>query len=289
MASSSESPFTPAFDAVVDTKLQVEHVPGMAIAVIQDDKIHANVRLWNWFFSFGESIARNALLHRQHHKAVLGAHWAQFIESDDNSKEFGSKVLILPRRKWGIVLLGNTLMSSQKVEEPITFHPVDILLGVPTKDRSEHAAKQVLPRAGSDTLAEANGSTIDKGANGENHLQNSSSKPGMPPALPLNAYAGTYHHPGYRSFTFKLQDSTDQDTKNSKVLFTNAADRTSPFTITMSHVTGEYWSATFRSQLQPHVQKAEFRIGESDEVNELAIAIDQATPEVKYWFKRIDE
>lgn len=53
---------------------------------------------------------------------------------------FGATVLILPKRKWGIVSFGNTSMTSNAVEESLAFHLVDELLGI-SGGKTEEAEK----------------------------------------------------------------------------------------------------------------------------------------------------
>lgn len=140
----------------------------------------------------------------------------------------------------------------------------------------------------SGTQAQGKKAPVDKGANDGANLYQSAPKPAMAPALPLKAYAGTYSQPGYRSFTFTLQKQKDKDSKNTEVLFADAKDRTWPFTITLKHITGEYWTAALIGRFEPDVQRAEFRLGEDGKVNELGIAMDRATPEHLFWFKKVD-
>lgn len=95
MTQSNESPFVPSFDALVDKKLQEAHVPGLSIAVIRDDKVHAKVGLaWlgpqsthtlnipglrHRVIPIGESNARNTILYRQHHEGIS---WSSVGSSD---------------------------------------------------------------------------------------------------------------------------------------------------------------------------------------------------------------
>ena len=122
--------------------------------------------------------------------------------------------------------------------------------------------------------------------------------PRIPCTLPLEAYAGTYYHAGYRSLTFKVGDHKDTCTTDPiQVLIADSQhDRTWPHTIRLEHVSSEHWIAYLKvAEWDESVTKAEFRIGEDGNVSELGIACEVSwTIEEKvelykkFWFKKID-
>ena len=58
-------------------------------------------------------------------------------------------------------------------------------------------------------------------------------------SLPLEAYAGTYFHPGYQNLTLTLQGSAKKEPK----LVAEFVDATWPTTCDVAHVSGEHWLA----------------------------------------------
>ncbi|MCJ1401467.1 hypothetical protein MMC11_004681 [Xylographa trunciseda] len=191
---------------------------------------------------------------------------------------FGAKVLILPNRKWGAALFANTAITSNCAAEALVMHLVDELLELPAAKRFEGTEK-------SSDLLKKNTPPPSKT---KKDLYPNALEPGKPHTLPLEDYAGKYHHPGYRYITFQVQERTNKETKEtSQVLFADLQDRTWPFTITMEHVTNEYWIAVVQTRFQPMMQKAEFRIGADGKVTELGIAMESGMPDTLMWFKKV--
>ncbi|MCJ1392985.1 hypothetical protein MMC18_005857 [Xylographa bjoerkii] len=191
---------------------------------------------------------------------------------------FGTQVLILPNQKWGVAVFGNTSATSNCVAQALIMHLVDELLELPAEKRFEGTEKS------SDLLKNH---TPDPSKT-QKDLYPNAPNPGKARALPVEGYAGKYYNPGYRSITFGVQEQRNKETgETSQVLFADLQDRTWPFTITMEHVTGEFWIATAKSRFEPVMQKAEFRIGEDGKVSELGIAMESGMPDTLIWFKKV--
>ncbi|MCJ1438910.1 hypothetical protein MMC27_008300 [Xylographa pallens] len=191
---------------------------------------------------------------------------------------FGSQVLILPNKKWGVAVFGNTQRTSNCAAEALIMHLVDELLGLPAAKRFEGTEKS------SDLLKNHNPDPIKT----KKDLYPNAPDPGKPHVLSVEQYAGKYYHPGYRSITFEVQERTRKETtETSHVLFADLQDRTWPFTLTMEHVTGEYWIAAEKARDQLVMHKAEFRIGQDWKVSELGIAMESGMPDTLMWFQKV--
>lgn len=51
--------------------------------------------------------------------------------------EFGTKIIIFPERKWGCAMLANTAGTSNMVQEELSWHLIDELLGIPFVKRTD--------------------------------------------------------------------------------------------------------------------------------------------------------
>lgn len=121
--------------------------------------------------------------------------------------------------------------------------------------------------------------------------------PAISPSLPLEAYTGTYFHPGYLSFTLEL--ATPGSTTRSKAALTAARrDVTWPTVNEFEHVTGEYWMM-FQYMLDnpggPMKEYApvQFRIGANGVAEALGITWlsttgEEDTVEGLVWFDRVE-
>ncbi|MCJ1252005.1 hypothetical protein MMC30_009243 [Trapelia coarctata] len=186
---------------------------------------------------------------------------------------FGTYLLFLPNRKWGVVLMANTTPVGHKFHEGLAMALLDNLLEVPSDKR----------------LARNLGQEEEKASNPRDALYPSAPSPGVPKSLSLEAYAGKYYHPGFQYLTFSIVDHTDKATKeSSKVLFAGAKDRCWPTTFRMEHVSSDYFIAWIGSFHKDMPVRAEFRIGVDRKVAELGIAMEVNLPDKIFWFKRVD-
>ena len=68
----------------------------------------------------------------------------QVIFHDGGLIGFGSSIMYLPERKWGVVLMGNTGVTSNTVATFLRMYLVDKLLGVPAEKSFDNPAKYVI-------------------------------------------------------------------------------------------------------------------------------------------------
>lgn len=120
--------------------------------------------------------------------------------------------------------------------------------------------------------------------------------PTIPPTLSLEAYAGTYFHPGYLDFTLEL--AAPGSTAQSKAaLRATRTDTTWRTTNEFEHVTGEYWMMYIywsHNAVGPmrEYAPAQFRVGVDGKVEALGITWlstfgSKDTVEGLVWFDRV--
>lgn len=120
----------------------------------------------------------------------------------------------------------------------------------------------------------------------------------IPSALPLEAYTGTYFHPGYLNFTLELVGPGEKTKRANAALKATRADATWPSYNEFEHVSGEYWMLFMYTLQQPagvigEYAPAQFRIGADGKADALGvtwISSDFSGEDViegLVWFSRI--
>lgn len=94
--------------------------------------------------------------------------------------------------------------------------------------------------------------------------------PPVPRALPLEAYTGTYFHPGYLNMTITTNDEGEEG----RLLRAVREDFVWQMTFDFVHASGEYWAVLIDMKDSPNrlngqVAKAEFRVGPDGKVSAL--------------------
>lgn len=121
----------------------------------------------------------------------------------------------------------------------------------------------------------------------------------IPASLPIEAYTGTYFHPGYLNFTIELPDPV-RTTRAKTALTATRPDATWPSFNEFEHVSGEYWMIFIYTLDQPvgvmrEYAPAQFHVGSDGKANALGITWlslggpdDDDTVEGLVWFERIE-
>lgn len=115
-----------------------------------------------------------------------------------------------------------------------------------------------------------------------NVLYPSTPSPPLPHALPLEAYAGYYHHPAYPSFNLDIVNGHPQLIIDNEII---AAQ------VDLEHVSGEHWLAVMMVLFTGQVvtkSRAEFRLNVEGRVTEFGVEFDgeMAALGEKIWFSR---
>lgn len=116
----------------------------------------------------------------------------------------------------------------------------------------------------------------------------------IPPALPLDAYEGTYYHPAYLNFTLAAPALAAKN-----ALVANRSDTTWPTINHFEHVSGEYWIMfqryAFGDRNGPMREYApvQFRTGPDGKVDAMGVTwlsisvVGKDTVEGLVWFDKI--
>ena len=213
---------------------------------------------------------------------------------------FGAVMGYLPRKQWGVAMMGNTAATSNFVQQILMSQLIDDLLSIPQSERYNWTAYiQTSLDQLNHKLHHAEETLYPDAPKGERAL---------PLSLPLGSYTGLYNNPGYRNFTLTLINKNQtysppdlSDHRTEQLLHADVWDRTWPQVINFHHVSGEYFLAHTRftalantsEELTDYVSPgdsmapAEFRIGADGRVREMGIRIEQSMGEQKVWFRKI--
>ena len=118
------------------------------------------------------------------------------------------------------------------------------------------------------------------------------------PSLPLEAYTGTYFHPGYLNFTLELAGS-GKTTRAKAALTAKRPDATWPTYNEFEHVSGEYWMIFMYTLDQPtgvvgEYAPAQFRVGADGKADALGVTwisfgfSGEDIVEGFVWFERVE-
>lgn len=200
---------------------------------------------------------------------------------------YGAEVYFFPDLDYGVVTFGNTAISSNGLGLVLLWGLVDDRLGVPENERYDWGSDM-------EDWHEKMDAKLDKAIT---KYYPNRPVPAISPSLPVEAYTGTYFHPGYLSFTLEL--ATPGSTTRSKAALTAARkDVTWPTVNEFEHVTGEYWMM-FQYMLDnpggpmKEYAPAQFRIGANGVAEALGITWlsttgEEDTVEGLVWFNRVE-
>lgn len=201
-------------------------------------------------------------------------HGHEFIQHGGGMEAFGTALLIFPTLKYGIVVFGNTAITSNMAEAVIQWKLVDDRLFIPVDQRFNWTAAEL-----QDVKDKAS-----KWNNAKELLFPDAPKPGLPLSLPIEEYAGRYYHPGYGNFTVFLNGTTGQ-------LEANRASTVFAYTNVFEHVSGDYFVVRTDNLRAPGPMAvavlAQFQVGSSGRAERFGIDIE---PELKgdmIWFDRM--
>lgn len=211
---------------------------------------------------------------------------------------FGALVGYLPRRDYGIVMMGNTAATSNVVELILFYRLLDDYLLIPERDRGDIASliESLLIGPARKRMEDPIKALYPDAPTGGDTV---------PLSLPLEEYAGVYYNVGYRNVTITLSSSTASSSgsmyiHSSDHSLQSVIDRTSAFRFSFEHVSGEYFLVKgFRDMPEEEVDtkdpwnvllmKAEFRLGENGKVAEFGVGLEPEMGEEKIWFRRISQ
>ncbi|EFX04400.1 serine beta-lactamase-like superfamily protein [Grosmannia clavigera kw1407] len=209
----------------------------------------------------------------------------RFWGHSGGSNAFGAQVYFFPDDRFGVVLFGNTAITSNAAELVLLWHLVDEHFGIPPAERYDWSAKL---RSKAATRAARFDTALDR-------LYPQRAQPPLPPSLPLADFVGTYYHPAYQNLTLQLMKSNYSDYG---VVFTaERREHTWPTLCEFVHVSGDSWamytdmlyerSGNFRGY-----GRARFQVGADGRAGSLVVEFwdrDDDTVEGVFTFVRIDD
>ena len=239
---------------------------------------------------------------------ALGWHLVNFrgeplITHDGGLPGFGATVGYLPRRKFGIAMMGNTGGTSNFVCSILAYRLLADYLGVPEDERSDlRPLFEKLMEERAEELRHPKKTLYPTAPNGTDAI---------PLSRPLKAYTGLYSNPGYQNFTITLTSAPSTSnalTISESVLgisspkptpyLTVKVDRSWPVIFDFKHVSGEFFvlkghedlhsdDVDMNDPFQISMTKAEFRIGDDGTVKEMGALVEPMMGEEKIWFRKV--
>lgn len=209
---------------------------------------------------------------------------------------FGALVGYLPRRNYGLVMMGNTDGTSAIVANMLFYHLLDDYLDIPEKERGDVASvfERLILEPKRKELEDPVKALYPDAPTGPNAI---------PLSLPLDEYTGIYFNLGYRNVTITLVSSDSSagiHIHPSHHSLQSIIDRTWAYRFSFQHISGEYFivkgcfpdmpdeEIDMMDPLHVLLLKAEFRLGEDGEVKELGLGFEQEMGEEKIWFRKIE-
>ena len=211
----------------------------------------------------------------------------QLISHGGAVRGFGTWMLYLPGREWGLVIMANAMPSGNQAEEILGFHLIDELLQTPAEQRQDWKAFVDRQNAQAHEF-------LMKGR--ERLFPNAPEKP-LPHSLPLEAYTGTYRSVSYGTFNITLTSPSPSSpsSNNEQTLISKVLDRTSWAAIlSFEHITSDYFlvhgaipKPDGTTLEQAGDIKAEFRIGEDGKVSSAGVTLEPMMGDDMVWFEKV--
>ncbi|RFU76901.1 penicillin-binding [Trichoderma arundinaceum] len=185
---------------------------------------------------------------------------------------YGSVMMYLPALQWGLVMMGNTAVTSNCVQVAVYMHLLDELLGTPTNERTDWSQK----------LQERILSKREDNKQAKSRLYPSIPSPVSPPTASLESHIGQYRHPGYGEMNIELEGS---------VLLARRLLQEIPMIVRLIHIHGDHWMATLEVVNQDprdyESVKATFSVADSGSVDRLGVDFEPALKGEMIWFERV--
>ena len=200
---------------------------------------------------------------------------------------FGALMLYMPWRKWGMVMMANTMFTSNYVEEILQYALLDQVLRTPEDEKIDWWKK----------IDEKNGEA-QGWVNARERLFPDAPKRPIPLSLPMKEYVGVYESEGYGVLNVTLATETDRtdgvesDKVGEGVLRADLA-KSAGFEVELEHVSGEYFLAkaalvlTDGSHDPFTATKAEWKIDAAGKAVEVGVCIEPMMGEEMIWWKRV--
>ncbi|KAF7587625.1 hypothetical protein BBP40_006989 [Aspergillus hancockii] len=187
---------------------------------------------------------------------------------------YGTLMMFLPARQWGVVIVGNTRMTSNMMQVVLYMRLLDGVLGTPGGERVDWGGvlrgRWEARRAGMVGARE--------------QLYPHVPTPAVRPAFGVEEHVGRYWHPAYLGMDIVLGE-------DGKGLVGDRLRMEVGMEVHLEHVSGEFWLARLEVRNQDprdyEVVRAEFRVG-LEGVKAVGVALEPEMSGKLIWFQRID-
>ena len=218
-----------------------------------------------------------------------------FISHSGGTPGFGALVGYLPHRRYGFVMMGNCVLTSNIAQIILQARLLDDLLKVPSEKRGDTGAvvERALLKPQMEKMKDPIKTLYPDAPIG---------KHAIPLSRPLSSHTGIYYNPGYKNITITLSEGQEKLSAKSsqhKRLHT-VLDCSFVSAFDFIHVTGEFFvikvypKVVDKDQdddqggsLQTQIVKGEFRMGEDGEIAEFGAVLEPEMGEEKIWFRKI--
>ncbi|KAK7943183.1 uncharacterized protein PG986_012296 [Apiospora aurea] len=198
---------------------------------------------------------------------------------------YGAEVFFLSDLGYGVVTLANTAMTSNMAGKTLAWRLINDKLGVAEEDRYDWAAAG--KKSIQDILSSYD-SAVDR-------LYPERTEQPLPPALPLQKYAGTYYHPAYQNLTVEVDEATSSGPRQSSEPQLKGTRPNAVWDVSykFEHVSGEFWAifmdmAKSPNWLSGQVAKAEFRLGPDGWPDKLVVEYMEDGTEGVITYERVE-
>ncbi|KAE8315802.1 beta-lactamase/transpeptidase-like protein [Aspergillus transmontanensis] len=183
---------------------------------------------------------------------------------------FGIMVGFIAEKQFGFAIMGNT-QRARNAQLELYLYLIDTLLGVSGSERVEFIERMTKRMA---DVAEKRSESINETM--KRLFPSLPAKP-LPHSLPLHAYTGIYHHPGYGIITLRVKDGHLQ---------ADLSDRVGAMTIDLEHTAGEFFVARMCTATTCESLRAEFYVDSAGTARKLGMELEPALGGQKIWFGR---
>jgi hypothetical protein len=209
------------------------------------------------------------------------------ITHDGGINGFASKMLFLPEKKWGITFLTNADLTGGFVNEIILIRMLNDFFGMPVPPLQDLTPKW-------DGKLEGH---LRGYINAREIMYPQIPDPPLSLPLPLEAYANSYHHPGFGTFHFKVKKPRDGLPILPRTKYVLHADlhRLMHYTLDFEHVSGEFFIAWIDTETCNAVirggLRARFGLGSNGKVDKMALNVEVGSNEedsrMVVWFNKV--
>ena len=205
---------------------------------------------------------------------------------------FGTVMLYMPERQWGVVMMANTLLTSNDVQTVLIHALMDEVLEIEERKRGNWLER----------VEKGYEEKREKLKNAKELLYPEAPKQPIAMTLPMVDYTGTYFNAGYGRIGVEVVDSStvrhpypfSQDSPPEEILQARFIEKDFLVRLDLEHVSGEFfvgYGVYVRKGEFEEVELAtfvEFKIGADGKVKQLGVAIEEEMKGEKMWFGRED-